>query len=69
MAFATMWELLRNGADGSPALGAPETAALTFKDLRALAADTVAALNRMGIGRNDRVCCDIEIAKEGMSNK
>jgi acyl-CoA synthetase (AMP-forming)/AMP-acid ligase II len=55
MAFATMWELLRNGADGSPALGAPETAALTFKDLRALAADTVAALNRMGIGRNDRV--------------
>jgi acyl-CoA synthetase (AMP-forming)/AMP-acid ligase II len=55
MAFATMWELLRNGADGNPALGAPETAALTFKDLRALAADTVAALNRMGIGRNDRV--------------
>ena len=55
MAFATMWELLQNGGDGSPALGAPETAPLSFKDLRALAADTVATLNRMGIGRNDRV--------------
>ena len=55
MAFATMWELLQNGADSSPALGAPETAPLSFKDLRALAADTVATLNHMGIGRNDRV--------------
>jgi acyl-CoA synthetase (AMP-forming)/AMP-acid ligase II len=50
-----MWELLQNGADSSPALGAPETAPLSFKDLRALAADTVATLNHMGIGRNDRV--------------
>jgi len=55
MAFTTIWELLQTGADADPALGAPETPALTHKALRELAARTVAALNAAGIGRNDRV--------------
>ena len=55
MAFSTMWELLQQGADADAALGAPEAPALSFEGLRALAADTVATLNKMGIGRNDRV--------------
>ncbi len=55
MAFSTVWELLQQGADAAPALGAPDAPALNFKGLRALAADTVGVLNGMGIGRNDRV--------------
>ncbi|MBL8808239.1 MAG: AMP-binding protein [Rhodospirillales bacterium] len=55
MAFATIWELLAVGRDGDAALGAPETKALDFAGLRALARRTVADLNAMGIGRNDRV--------------
>jgi acyl-CoA synthetase (AMP-forming)/AMP-acid ligase II len=55
MAFATIWELLAVGKDADPALGAPETKALDFAGLRALARRTVADLNAMGIGRNDRV--------------
>jgi oxalate---CoA ligase len=55
MAFATVSELLNIGKDGDPALGAPENAALTFAGLRALAAKTIADLNAMGIGRDDRV--------------
>ncbi len=51
----TVSGLLRAGADGAPAIGAPERPALTHGGLRALAARTVAALNGMGIGRNDRV--------------
>ena len=43
MAFTTIWELLQTGADADPALGAPETPALTHKALRELAARTVAA--------------------------
>jgi acyl-CoA synthetase (AMP-forming)/AMP-acid ligase II len=55
MAFATVSELLNIGKDGDPALGAPETKALTYAGLRALAAKTIADLNAMGIGRDDRV--------------
>jgi acyl-CoA synthetase (AMP-forming)/AMP-acid ligase II len=55
MAFATVSELLNIGKDGDPALGAPETTALTYAGLRALAAKTIADLNAMGIGRDDRV--------------
>jgi len=47
--------LLRRGADGAAAIGAPGRPALTHGALRALALRTVAALNGMGIGRNDRV--------------
>ena len=51
----TISALLARGADADPAIGAPERAAMTFADLRGLATKTVAALNAMGIGRNDRV--------------
>ena len=48
-------ELLSTGADSAPALSAPGRQALSFGGLRALIADTLAALNSIGIGRNDRV--------------
>jgi acyl-CoA synthetase (AMP-forming)/AMP-acid ligase II len=47
--------LLAVGADEAPALGAPGRRALSFGELRALIARTVAALNGAGIGRNDAV--------------
>jgi acyl-CoA synthetase (AMP-forming)/AMP-acid ligase II len=53
--FDTIPALLARGLDGAPALGAPDRAALTYAGLRALATQTVAALNAMGIGRGDRV--------------
>ena len=51
----TMTQLLARGADDAPAIGAPGRPWLTHGGLRALAARTVASLNAMGIGRNDRV--------------
>jgi acyl-CoA synthetase (AMP-forming)/AMP-acid ligase II len=51
----TLNDLIAAGTDGDVALAAPERAPLTFAGLRALVADTVAALNALGIGRNDRV--------------
>src|SRR6202012_4731123 len=51
----TIWELLKQGLDEAPAVGAPERPSLTHKSLRDLAAKTVSALNAMGIGRGDRV--------------
>ncbi|CAH2600121.1 AMP-binding protein [Rhodovastum atsumiense] len=51
----TMSGLLARGAGDAPAIGAPGRTALTHGELRGLAARTVAALNGMGIGRNDRV--------------
>ena len=48
-------ELLSAGADAAPALSAPGRQALSFGALRSLIADTLAALNSVGIGRNDRV--------------
>ncbi|MCL4185623.1 MAG: AMP-binding protein, partial [Burkholderiaceae bacterium] len=51
----TLRDLLAAGADDASALTAPGGMALTFRALRALVADTVAALNAMGIGRNERV--------------
>ena len=54
-AFDTVPALLRIGADAAPAIRAPERPALTHAGLRAQAAYTVAALNRIGIGRGDRV--------------
>ncbi len=46
---------LLQGADSAPAIGAPDAAPLTHAGLRALAHDTVAALNAIGIGRGDRI--------------
>ncbi len=66
----TLWNLLAAGADSAPAIGAPsasptsskdgahgapERKTLDFAGLRALAQKTVADLNALGIGRNDRV--------------
>ena len=53
--FDTVPALLRGGADAAPAIRAPERPALTYAGLRVLAERTVAALNRIGIGRGDRV--------------
>ena len=51
----TLMELLATGADDAPALAAPGCPALTHAALRALAHRTVASLNALGAGRNDRV--------------
>ena len=48
-------DLLASGADDAPALSAPSRAPLRFGALRALIDDTLATLNGLGIGRNDRV--------------
>jgi acyl-CoA synthetase (AMP-forming)/AMP-acid ligase II len=54
--FTTVATLIETGAAEAPALRAPEgRAALTHAGLRALASETVAALNARGIGRGDRV--------------
>ena len=52
----TVAALLETGAADSPAIRATEgRASLSFQGLRALAGATVARLNGIGIGRNDRV--------------
>ncbi len=51
----TVVQLLAKGADTAPAIGTPGRPWLTHAGLRALSARTVASLNAMGIGRNDRV--------------
>src|ERR1700733_13476262 len=51
----TVPELLKQGLDEAPAIGAPERPSLTHKSLRELAMRTVQSLNAMGIGRGDRV--------------
>lgn len=48
-------DLLAPHDPGSPAILAPDRATLTYDGLWALADGTVQALNRLGIGRNDRV--------------
>jgi len=53
--YRTVTELLARGEAARPAIRAPERAALTYRDLRDLTERTVAALNRLGIGRGDRV--------------
>jgi oxalate---CoA ligase len=51
----TLKDLLAAGADAAPALAAPGRAKLAHGELRALIASTLATLNSLGIGRNDRV--------------
>jgi acyl-CoA synthetase (AMP-forming)/AMP-acid ligase II len=48
-------DLLARGNDSAPAISAPGRTPLNFGDLRALIATTIAQLNSIGIGRNDRV--------------
>ncbi len=51
----TVNELIETGADGDIAIAAPDRTPLTYGGLRALVARTVADMNGLGIGRNDRV--------------
>ena len=51
----TILALLAAGGAEHPAIAAPGRPSLSFAALRALARRTIADLNRMGIGRNDRV--------------
>ena len=48
-------ELLRVGADADIAISAPGRNPLTYRDLRAHVDATLASLNALGVGRNDRV--------------
>ena len=48
-------DLLSRGADGAVAISAPSRIPLRFSELRALIASTIAQLNHLGVGRNDRV--------------
>ena len=52
---ATLNALLTSGAPAAPAIRAPGRPALSYAGLRDLAAATIAQLNGIGIGRNDRV--------------
>ena len=51
----TLKNLLAAGADSAPAISAPGRAALSYQALRALVDNTLASLNALGVGRNDRV--------------
>ena len=51
----TVGDLVTAGEAGRPAVRAPGREPLTYAALRALAERTVASLNRIGIGRGDRV--------------
>ena len=53
--FETIAELITQGRGDHAAIGAPGRPALTYDGLQALATRTVASLNRVGIGRGDRV--------------
>ncbi len=55
MSAVTLRELLHAAPDDAVALCAPQRPVLHYAALRALIADTIAGLNRLGIGRNDRV--------------
>ncbi|MCZ6592461.1 MAG: acyl--CoA ligase [Alphaproteobacteria bacterium] len=55
MAAQTVIELLSVGADSDTAISAVDRPPLTYAGLRALVAETVASLRRLGIGRHDRV--------------
>ena len=50
-----MLDVISKGAASDAAILAPERPVLTFGALRALAKDTIARLNALGIGRGDRV--------------
>ncbi|MBL8348969.1 MAG: AMP-binding protein [Burkholderiaceae bacterium] len=51
----TLKDLLATGAAAAPAISAPSRSPLSFGALRQLIGDTIARLNGLGIGRNDRV--------------
>jgi oxalate---CoA ligase len=52
---STLKSLLSTGSDTALAISAPSRSPLNYRALRALVASTLASLNAMGVGRNDRV--------------
>ncbi|GLS96778.1 acyl--CoA ligase [Piscinibacter gummiphilus] len=52
---STLKDLLATGSDAGIAISAPDRPALTYAALRELIASTLASLNALGVGRNDRV--------------
>jgi acyl-CoA synthetase (AMP-forming)/AMP-acid ligase II len=55
MSLPSLRDALAAGADSSPARTAPGRTPLDFQGLRSLIGETLATLNTLGIGRNDRV--------------
>jgi len=53
--ISTLGDLIGGGLSDATAIGAPDRSGLTYGGLRDLADRTIASLNGMGIGRNDRV--------------
>lgn len=51
----TVVDLLSRGGDEAPALMGPGRSRMTYRELRALVAETVAGLNGAGLGRDDRI--------------
>ncbi len=52
---STLRQLMSTGADAAPAIAAPGTVPLSYRELRALVERTIASLNGFGVGRGDRV--------------
>jgi oxalate---CoA ligase len=64
---ATLLELLAVGEDRANALSAPGRPPLGYAALRRLVGDTISALNRHGIGRNQRVATVLDNGPEAAS--
>jgi acyl-CoA synthetase (AMP-forming)/AMP-acid ligase II len=63
-ASRTLESLLSAAPDGAVALGGAGAPPLSFGRLRALAKETVATLNRVGVGRGDRVAIALQNGPE-----
>ena len=61
---STIPELLQRGADDAPALSSPGGVALSYRGLRTLVTDTIAALGSRGIGPGDRVAIVLDNGPE-----
>src|SRR5215831_2006085 len=60
----TITALLETGAPDATAISAPGAAPLSYRALRALASETMAALNAQGVGRNDRIAIVLDNGPE-----
>ena len=60
----TVIDLLEQGDESAVALAAPERESLSFGELRSHVMTTVAALNKLGIGRNDPVAIVLQNGPE-----
>lgn len=62
--MSTLKDLLAQGSDADAAISAPGRAPLTHGALRTLIAATIARLNGLGLGRNDRVAIVLDNGPE-----